>query len=237
MNLAMPAAVQRQAKKNPAVIGALTPRRGSKNGHKGPQAKVIMHHLKKSAKPRIHVSRIPARKLCCAQRRPSLAGIRQPLPAFRIRRGLAQLAKTKRTDAIGKAIGARQTFGEALPHEVERIMLRAHVHLDMLARGLVPDADEETHDYLCHIVGVAQVRVCDIGTANGKTGIDRANELLTTLNAAARAMLRARKRHQATGKWRLDGPAIDPLRASSPMQMEQAQTVRLAKLKAQAGVA
>lgn len=206
-----------------------------------------MHHLQKPAKPRIHTSRIPARKLCRTQQRPSLAGICQPYPAFLIRRGVAQLAKTKRANAIGKAIGARQTFGEALPHEVERIMLKAHSHLDMLARGLVPDADEETHDYLCHVVGIAQVRVCDIGAANGKAGIDRANELLTTLNAAARAMLRARERHQATGKWRLDGPGIEPLRdslaiyeevlrASSPMQMEQAQTVRLAKLRAQAGV-
>ena len=197
--------------------------------------------------PAIATSRIPARRLCRAQRRPSLAGIRQPFPAFLIRRGVAQLAKIKRTDAVGKAIGARQTFGEALPHEVEKIMLKAHSHLDMLVRGLVPDADEETHDYLCHVVGIAQIRVCDIGAANGKAGIDRANELLTTLNAAARAMLRARERHQATGKWRLDGPAIDPLRdslaiyeevlrASSPMQMELAQTVRMAKLRAQAGI-
>ena len=139
--------------------------------------------------PAIATSRIPARRLCRAQRRPSLAGIKQPFPAFLVRRGVAQLAKIKRTDAVGKAIGA----------------------------------------------------------ANGKAGIDRANELLTTLNAAARAMLRARERHQATGKWRLDGPGIEPmrdslaiyeevLRASSPMQMELAQTVRMAKLRAQAGI-
>lgn len=67
-------------------------------------------------------------------------------------------------------------------------------------------------------------------------------------DAAAQGLLRARERHDRTGRWGLDGPAIEPLResmdiyetvlgASSVMQMEQAQTVRLASLKAQIGVA
>jgi hypothetical protein len=115
----------------------------------------------------------------------------------------------------------------------------------MLVRGLVPTGDEETHDYLCHIVGVSQIRVMDIGLANKATGgIEVANELLLTLNAAAQGLLRSRQRHAESGRWGLDGPAIEALRgaieiyeevlrASSAQQMEHAQGARLRALQRQ----
>lgn len=193
-------------------------------------------------------SRIPARKLCCSQQRVSFFGLvcaRRRMSddaVLWLHRGyLKKAMRIVKSEMATKALQRSRPMSEALPREVEQIMLKARLHFDMLMRGAVPDSDEETHDYLCHVIGVAQIRVCDIGLANGKAGIDRANDLLTTLNAAARAMLRARERHQNTGKWRLDGLALDPLRdslaiyeevlrASSPMQMKLAQTVRKDRL-------
>lgn len=190
-------------------------------------------------------SRIPARKLCRQQQRPRLAHIKQRFQPFMLRRGLAQLGAQKRLQSPVAAIVARQPMGRALPREVERIVLKAGTHLDMLVRGLVPAGDEETHDYLCHIVGVSQIRVMDIGLANKATGgIEVANELLLTLNAAAQGLLRSRQRHAESGRWGLDGPAIEALsgaieiyeevlRASSAQQMEHAQGARLRALQRQ----
>ena len=189
--------------------------------------------------------KIPARKLCRQQQRPRLAHIKQRFQPFMLRRGLVQLGAQKRLQSPVAAIVARQPMGIALPREVTRIMLKAGMHLDMLVRGLVPAGDEETHDYLCHVVGVSQIRVMDVGLANkANGGIATANELLLTLNAAAQGLLRARERHGKTGAWGLDGPAIEALRgsldiyeevlrASSAMQMEHAQGARLRALQAQ----
>lgn len=185
------------------------------------------------------------RKLCRKQQRPRLAHIKQRFMPFMLRRGLVQLGAQKRLQAPIAAIVSRRPMGEALPREVERIMLKAHSHLDMLVRGLVPTGDEETHDYLCHCIGVSQIRVVDIGLANKATGgVATANELLLTLNAAAQGLLHARERHAKTRRWGLDGPAIEALRdgleiyeevlrASSAQQMEHAQGARLRALQIQ----
>lgn len=186
---------------------------------------------------------VTIRNICRTQRLPDLAHIRQKFQPFMLRRGLVQLGAQRRLRSPVSVIESRRPMGEALPHEVQRILLKAHSHLDMLERGLVPAGDEETHDYLCHVIGIAQIRVCDIGMANKASGgIASANELLLTLNAAAQGLMRARERHAKTGRWGLDGPAIEPLRASleiyeqvlsasSAQQMEQAQGVRLASLQ------
>lgn len=186
---------------------------------------------------------VTIRNICRTQQLPSLAHIRQKFQPFMLRRGPVQLGAQRRLRSPVSVIESRQPMGEAKPGEVQRILLKAHSHLDMLERGLVPAGDEETHDYLCHVVGIAQIRVCDIGMANkAGGGIDAANELLLTLNAAAQGLLRARERHAKNGKWGLDGQAIEPLRssleiyeqvlsASSAQQMEQAQGVRLASLQ------
>lgn len=186
---------------------------------------------------------VTIRQICRTQQLPSLAHIKQKFQPFILRRGLVQLGAQRRVRSPMSVITSRQPMGEAKPGDVQRILLKAHSHLDMLERGLVPTGDEETHDYLCHVVGVSQIRVCDIGMANkAGGGIDAANELLTTLNAAAQGLMRARQRHAKTGRWGLDGPAIEPLRgaldiyetvlsASSAQQMEQAQGVRPASLQ------
>jgi len=183
------------------------------------------------------------RNICRTQQLPSLGHIKQKFQPFMLRRGLVQLGAQRRLRSPASVIASRQPMGEAKPHEVRRIMLKAHTHLDMLERGLVPPGDEETHDYLCHVVGISQIRVCDIGMANKDSGgIDSANQLLLTLNAAAQGLMRARERHAKAGKWGLDGPALEPLRealdiyetvlsASSAQQMEQAQGVRLRYLQ------
>lgn len=189
--------------------------------------------------------KVRSRKLCRQQQRPRLAHIKQRFQPFMLRRGLVQLGAQKRLQSPVAAIVARQPMGIALPREVTRIMLKAGMHLDMLVRGLVPAGDEETHDYLCHVVGVSQIRVMDVGLANkANGGIATANELLLTLNAAAQGLLRSRQRHAESGRWGLDGPALEALsgaieiyeevlRASSAQQMEYAQGARLRALQAQ----
>lgn len=189
--------------------------------------------------------KVRSRKLCRQQRRPRLAHIKQRFMPFMLKRGLVQLGAQKRLQAPVTAIVSRRPMGEALPREVDRIMLKAHSHLDMLVRGLVPAGDEETHDYLCHCIGVSQIRVMDVGMANKATGgVAIANELLLTLNAAAQGLLRARERHAKTKRWGLDGPALEALRggleiyeevmrASSARQMEHAQGARLRELQRQ----
>lgn len=186
---------------------------------------------------------VTIRNICRSQQLHSLAHIRKKFQPFMLRRGLVQLGAQRRLRSPVSVIESRQPMGEAKPGEVQRILLKAHSHLDMLERGLVPPGDEETHDYLCHVVGIAQIRVCDIGMANKASGgIASANGLLLTLNAAAQGLMRARERHAKTGRWGLDGPAIEPLRASleiyeqvlsasSAQQMEQAQGVRLRYLQ------
>lgn len=198
------------------------------------------------------ISRIPARKLCrhqsplsfgsllCARRR-----MADDFVLWLHRGHLKKAVRIVKGERATRALERSQSMGEALPREVEQIMLKAHAHLDMLSRGAVPADDEETHDYLCHVVGIAQIRVADIGLANRRSGgIDTANGLLLTLNAAAQGLLRARQRHAKTGKWGLDGPAIEPLRealdiyetvlsASSAQQMEHAQGARLRALQMQ----
>jgi hypothetical protein len=201
-------------------------------------------------------NRVPARMLCRSQRPTNFGS----MPCARRRmaddfvlwlhRGhLKKAVRIVKGERATRALERSQPMGEAMPREVERIMLKARMHLDMLVRGAVPSGDEETHDYLCHVIGISQIRVCDIGVANRTHGgIQSANELMATLNAAAQGLARARQRYEKMGCWGLDDPAIEPLRealdiyetvlgASSAMQMEQAQTARLAKLQAQMGVA
>jgi hypothetical protein len=196
--------------------------------------------------------KIPARKLCRQQQRPRLPGTRNHPVAMYFRyaamRALPLLKKmTDQAEAgrAAKALGSSRPMGESDPANVRDLTLKAGTHLDMLVRGLVPAGDEETHDYLCHVVGISQIRIMDVGIASRATGgIATANELLLTLNAAAQGLLRARERHGKTGAWGLDDPAIEALResldiyeevlrASSAMQMESAQGARLRALQRQ----
>ena len=196
------------------------------------------------------ISRIPARKLCRQQQPVSFSSLlcarRRMADNFVLwlhRGHLKKAVRIVKGERATRALERSQQMGKALPREVTRIMLKAHTHLDMLERGLVPTGDEETHDYLCRVVGISQIRVCDIGVANKDSGgIASANELLLTLNAAAQGLMRARERHAKADKWGLDGPALEPLRgaldiyetvlnASSAQQMEEAQGVRLRYLQ------
>lgn len=196
--------------------------------------------------------KVRSRKLCRQQQRPRLPGIRIHPVALRYRyaarRALPLLKKMSDQAEAGRAVralGVSRPMSESDPANVRDLTLKAGTHLDMFVRGLVPAGDEETHDYLCHVVGVSQIRVMDVGLANkANGGIATANELLLTLNAAAQGLLRARERHGKTGAWGLDGPAIEALRgspdiyeevlrASSAMQMEHAQGARLRALQRQ----
>jgi len=106
-------------------------------------------------------------------------------------------------------------------------------------RTVKPD-DTEPHDLIAHCIGVTQIRVLEMG------GVD-ANNAMTRLNLAAASLLRTRQRWERSSQWGLDGPAITDLRdaleiyevilrGSSPLLMEQAQTVRLERVKRVQGV-
>ncbi len=116
-----------------------------------------------------------------------------------------------------------------------KAMLGARMALQKITEGLAASDDVDSHDMLAHCIGIAQVRIHDIG------GVD-ANNVMTDLNAGAKALNRAKQRWQQTGKWGLDGPGIYELRialeiyevvlrSSSPQLMENAQNFRLEKLK------
>lgn len=168
-------------------------------------------------------------------------------PAARQWRITQHAGLLRRADRIIRGIRAdgvinrSRPMGEAEPDLVRNLMLKAHTHLEMLRMGSVPANDAATHDYLAHIVAISQIRVIQIGAADSN-GVGQANELLAVLNAAARGLMRARQRHEKAGKWGLDGPALEPmreslgiyediLRASSPLQMEHAQSRRIDEIK------
>lgn len=117
----------------------------------------------------------------------------------------------------------------------DKVMLDVRMALQKLTDGLVDSNDTECHDLLSHCVGMAQIRIQEIGG-------DCSNEIIGELNEGAQALSRARERWHKTGKWGLDGPAIHSLRycidtyevvlrSSSPNQMETAQEIRLERVK------
>jgi hypothetical protein len=119
----------------------------------------------------------------------------------------------------------------------EEAITNAYLALQKIKDGILPTEDTECHDLVGHCIGVSQIRILDIGG-------EGANELIGELNDAAHALQRTRVRHERTGKWGLDGPAINEIRnalyiyetvvrSSSPLQMERAQGVRLDKIRKQ----
>lgn len=96
----------------------------------------------------------------------------------------------------------------------------------------VSPADTQTDfELLAHAVIVAQIRTYDIGGPN-------AQEVLTTLNTAVGALDRVKSTWNAEKEWRMSGQDAVLLRdaldiyeqivlASTPMEMEEAQTTRL----------
>lgn len=125
------------------------------------------------------------------------------------------------------------------------VMARARMALYRLENGQITKDDAEPHDLLAHSIGIAQIRVHDIAAADPTpAAIATANELIHRLNDGAMTLSRVRERWEKTSKWGLDGPGIvhlrdsldiyeEILRASTPRQMEDAQMVRLDKLKKQ----
>lgn len=120
-------------------------------------------------------------------------------------------------------------------------MARANAALQGFVDRTIRPEDTEPHDLIAHCIGITQIRVLDMG------GVD-ANNAMTRLNLAAASLLRVRQRWERTSQWGLDGPAITDLRdaldiyevilrGSSPMLMEQAQMVRLDRVKQMQGIA
>lgn len=118
----------------------------------------------------------------------------------------------------------------------DKVMDDANAAFKSIAEGHAGPGDTDSHDMLAHCIGMAQIRINDIGGP-------LAAEVIENLNESAKALQRARERWQRTGKWGFDGPALHSirhaidtyeviLRSSSPLQMEHAQHTRLNQLKA-----
>lgn len=117
----------------------------------------------------------------------------------------------------------------------DRVITEARLALQCITDGTAGAGDTDCHDMLAHCIGMAQIRILDIGGT-------LANGVMEELNEAAQALHRTRERWQRTGKWGFDGPAIQSvhhaidtyetiLRSSSPQQMENAQNIRLEQIK------
>lgn len=113
----------------------------------------------------------------------------------------------------------------------DKVMDDANAAFKKIAEGLAEPGDTDCHDMLAHCIGMAQIRIIDIGGP-------LAPEVIEDLNESAHALHRTRERWQRTGKWGFDGPALHSiqnaintyeviLRSSSPLQMDHAQSIRL----------
>lgn len=142
-----------------------------------------------------------------------------------------------------RAIGKQKPFDDsANAHDADTIMANARLQLQRLLDRLVPAGDVEPHDLLAHVVGISQIRALDIGKNSDAQGKQQASDTIQALNEASQGLHRMRARWESSQVWGLDGPAITALkeamdiyetllRNSTPQQMEDAQTVRLATLK------
>lgn len=126
--------------------------------------------------------------------------------------------------------------------DFDRIMTNIRLQMERITSGAVPKDDVEPHDLLTHMIGIAQIRLHDIGLAGTDSDNAQAGTAIDELNRATRAIKGMRERWQRTGKWGMDGPSImlvrhaidtyeEVLSVSTPRQMELAQTRRLAQLK------
>ena len=117
----------------------------------------------------------------------------------------------------------------------DKVMDDANQAFEKIANGQAGPSDTDCHDMLAHCIGMAQIRINDIGGP-------LAAEVIEDLNESAKALIRSRERWQHTCKWGFDGPALHSvrnaintyeaiLRSSSPLQMEHAQNVRLDQAK------
>lgn len=130
-----------------------------------------------------------------------------------------------------------ETFGGEEPTSkiADRVMTEARIALTCITDGTAGAGDTECHDMLAHCIGIAQIRILDIGGPG-------ASNIMADLSEASQGLYRARERWQRTGKWGFDGPAMQSvyhaidtyeiiLRSSSPLQMENAQHIRLERVK------
>lgn len=113
----------------------------------------------------------------------------------------------------------------------KNICIKLQDSIAKITHGTEPTPSTSAHDMIAHCLGVAQIRVLDIGG-------DGADDLLTALHDGVYGLERCRSRWESTGKWGFDGPAMTALNksaeiyemilyGSSPYQMENAQMHRL----------
>lgn len=126
--------------------------------------------------------------------------------------------------------------GETPSREIaDAAVAHAQLALQKLINRAVEPEDVDPHDLLSHCIGVTQIRVLDMGG-------EGANDVMQRLNQAAQSLQRTRDRWERTSLWGLDGPATTDLRdaldiyetilrGSSPQLMENAQVLRLERVK------
>lgn len=135
----------------------------------------------------------------------------------------------------GQALKASLPYSDPVNEaDGHKLMASHRTQLQHLLDHTLSAGDTEAHDAMSHVIGMAQIRVMEMGG-------DGANDVMTRLNEAAYALQRTRERWEKTQAWGLDGPArsamVDAMDiyealmwASTPKQMQRAQNLRLERL-------
>ena len=157
-----------------------------------------------------------------------------------------QAIKGKSVDELAKMYVDQQvkwhrTLSQCTPYEEntryrsDKLLLSLRMGLQGMIDMTLPADDYKAHDEISHAIGVAHIRAVQIGGRED-------NPMLPVLRDAAGALDRTRLRWQKTHKWGLDGPAIQQLKdavnlyedillLSTPLQMQEAFDIRLARLE------
>jgi hypothetical protein len=127
------------------------------------------------------------------------------------------------------------TGGPGHREAAERIMVDVRLNLQRLIDGTPGPEDTDPYDAVCNCLATAQNRTLQIGGPG-------ANRAMEVLNDGAQALNRTLERWKKTQRWGFDGPGLVAVRdaidlyenilwASSPLQMESAQAIRMQQLQ------
>lgn len=145
-------------------------------------------------------------------------------------------------NAIGRCrqFNDEPVIGSWLPEGTTQIsngvLAEARMAYQGIKDGLFKPDQTDHYDMLAHVVGVAKIRVIQIGGDDPEV-----NYVLPTIHLAEHGLRRIRARWEKLQTWGMDGPAIadladaldiyqEILTQSSPQQMADATSARIAIL-------
>lgn len=133
--------------------------------------------------------------------------------------------------------GSMLDTGGATMGAATQSALKVWEAFDSIKRGDVAQGDTEPRDLIDHAIGVGWIRALEIAGTDPES-----NPMLAIFKAGQEALHRANTRHENTGRWGFDGPALLEVREaietyqevllnSSPKQMVDASLLRVKLLQ------